>query len=197
MKRKRTNWSKVPWTPFEPCKIPDADDPSVVLDKRPAAIFRNSRYQVTVYIREEVQPFGTVAHLSFKVHDKQAHHDWRDMQRIKNEICGPECDAVEVFPAESKLVDAANQYHLFVFQEFRLPFGFQTRLVGDGKWENSVQRPWPRDERPADCLSADEYQATLDAALAAKGTNEPTTRRTVSGTEPGDRACPANTRGAD
>ena len=109
-----------------------------------------------------------MAHLSFKVHDKQAHHDWRDIQRLKNEICGAECDAVEIYPAESKLVDSANQYHLFVFKDYKLPFGFQERLVGDGAWGNSVQRPFPPDARPADCLTPEQYQAAVDAAVARK-----------------------------
>jgi hypothetical protein len=166
-KQKKIDWSQVPWTEFEPCQIPM--DGLNAYDK-PEAIFRNSRYQVTVYVREprdaEHSVFGVIAHLSFKVHDKQPHHDWRDMQRIKNEICGPEFDAVEIFPAESKLVDSANQYHLFVFQTYKLPFGFQTRLVGDGNWQSSVQRPFPPGERPADCLSADQYQAAVDDAVA-------------------------------
>jgi hypothetical protein len=44
---------------------------------------------------------------------------WRDKQKIKNELFGRERVAVEVFPAESDLVDEANMYHLWV-----LPFGF-------------------------------------------------------------------------
>ncbi len=162
MKRKKTDWSKVPWTEWQKCELPT--DQLNRMDP-PQAIFRNSRYQVVCYLRDSGEPFGTIAHLSFKVHDKQPHHDWRDMQRIKNEICGPECDAVEIFPAESKMVDAANQYHLFVFQKYRLPFGFQTRLVADGTWGKSIQRPFERGERPADCLDAVQYSALINAQL--------------------------------
>ena len=166
-KKKKIDWSKVPWTDFEPCALPTDDINQL---DAPYAIVRNSRYQVTIYLREadETSPFGRMAHLSFKVHDKQAHHDWRDMQRIKNEICGPEHDAVEIYPAESKLVDSANQYHLFVFQTYKLPFGFQTRLVGDGNWCNSVQRPFPSGERPADCLDPDQFQTLLTAMVEKK-----------------------------
>jgi hypothetical protein len=164
MKKKRIDWSKVAWTEFQACAIPD--DPLNNMD-RPAAIFRNSRYQVTVYARED-DTFGMMAHLSFKVHDRQPHHDWRDMQRIKNEICGPEYDAVEIYPAESKLVDTANQYHLYVFRDLKLPFGFQTRLVGDGELQNAKQRPFDPDQRPADCQTPEQYQAHIDAHLAAR-----------------------------
>ena len=159
-KRKKTDWSKVPWTPFRECVLPD--DPINAMDP-PAAILKNSRYQVTVYLRGRHPVFGDIAHLSFKTLDKQPHHDWRDMQRIKNEICGPECDAIELYPAESKLVDTANQYHLFVFRSFKFDIGFQERLVGDGDWGNSVQRPWPEGERPADCLDAAQFDALVVA----------------------------------
>lgn len=46
---------------------------------------------------------------------------WRDMQRIKNEICGPESTAVQVMPPESELIDEADMYHIWVLSS-RLPF---------------------------------------------------------------------------
>lgn len=46
---------------------------------------------------------------------------WRDLQRIKNEICGPEGTAVQVMPPESELVDEADMYHMWVLPR-RLPF---------------------------------------------------------------------------
>jgi hypothetical protein len=65
--------------------------------------------------------------------DGQPYTSWRDFQRIKNELVGPECEAVELFPAESRLVDTANQYHLWVnpCASFRFPFGYQRRVVLD------------------------------------------------------------------
>jgi hypothetical protein len=163
-----TDWSQVPWTPFREAARPT--DAVNALDTSDL-ILVNSRYQVTVYLRGEHPIFGAVAHLSFKTHDKQPYHDWRDMQRIKNEVCGPEYDAVEIYPAESKLVDTSNQYHLFVFRDYKLDIGFQERLVGDGDWTGptggtSKQRPWLAHERPADCLSPADYQQRIDAALA-------------------------------
>lgn len=164
MKKKKVDWSRVPWTTFTEVSIPR--DP--VNDLHPPVLMLvNSRYQVTVYI-DDVEPFGRVAHLSFKVHDRQPHHDWRDLQRIKNEICGPEHDAVEIYPAESKLVDTSNQYHLWVFNHYKLPFGFQERLVGEETWQQSVQRPFDADNRPSDCLTAQDYQTRIDAGLAKK-----------------------------
>lgn len=88
-------------------------------------IYKNDTYQV---IKEPHDTSPT--HLSIKRLDKESIHDWRDLQQIKNELCGEECEAVEIYPAESRLVDAANQYHLWVFPEgFRIPFGYQERLT--------------------------------------------------------------------
>ncbi|WP_271627806.1 DUF7694 domain-containing protein [Bradyrhizobium sp. CCBAU 11445] len=39
--------------------------------------------------------------------------DWRLFQNIKNQLLGPECEALELYPAESRKVDAANMYHLY------------------------------------------------------------------------------------
>jgi hypothetical protein len=57
--------------------------------------------------------------------------DWRHFQRIKNEVVGPECEAVELYPAESRLVDESNKYHLFCIPDpsYRFPFGFESRSV--------------------------------------------------------------------
>ena len=108
-----------PWTKFERAVIPEAPE---------IESYRNSRYQVT--IRRYTDPtIGDCAHLSIKLHDKVAGHDWRDFQLIKNELLGEEEEAVEIYPAESRLADGANQYHLFCAFGKRVPFGFQQRLV--------------------------------------------------------------------
>jgi hypothetical protein len=69
--------------------------------------------------------------LSIKNKDKTPIRDWRHLQRIKNELVGKECEGVELFPAESRLVDTSNQYHLWVITEvgLRFPFGYGDRLV--------------------------------------------------------------------
>ena len=64
-------------------------------------------------------------------HDgKRIHNHWSELQRIKNELVGPEHQGVEIYPPESLLQDGENSYHLWVFKnaDFRLPFGL----------------PWPR-----------------------------------------------------
>ena len=80
--------------------------------------------------------------LSIRRQDREPVRDWRDMQTIKNQLLGPECEAVEIYPAESRLVDAANQFHLFGFTDpsMRIPFGFPTRGVTDSTVSRSKQR---------------------------------------------------------
>lgn len=71
-------------------------------------LFANSRYQVAVRRVAD----GAV-HLSIKRIDQQAIHDWRDLQRIRNELVRPECESVELYPAESRVVDVVTQFHLW------------------------------------------------------------------------------------
>ena len=94
-------------------------------------LYENDRYQV---IAREYHdgPFGPYVHLTIRSADGSARHDWRDFQRIKNELVGPETEAVELYPAESRLVDTANHYHLWVFREFRFPLGMQEREISEG-----------------------------------------------------------------
>jgi len=103
-------------------------------------VWMNNLYQVNIAYGEDI------IHLSIKRRDKRPIHNWRQLQRIKNELVGEEYEAVEIYPAESRLVDTSNQYHLWVFTDpkFRLPFGFDGRMVLDEKEAAKVgakQRP--------------------------------------------------------
>ena len=134
-----------PWTPFYPVEnTPELGD---------NVTFLNSRYQVSVR-RFSTKEFGEALHLSIKRRDKAPIRNWRELQRIKNEICGPECEGVELFPAEGRLVDSANQFHLFVFENYRFPFGFKDRFISESTLPGGRQEPF--EDRPADCGSRDE-----------------------------------------
>lgn len=88
-------------------------------------VFANDVYRV------KVRKSPPIVHLDLCRHDNQPITNWRDLQQIKNELVGPECEGVELFPAESRLVDTAHQYHLWVIEDakFRFPFGYQSRIV--------------------------------------------------------------------
>lgn len=139
------------WTPFVRSHMPPVTADEVITNlsagaaitreeaHRQAArmmaeeVYLNSRYQVQVYRGIKPDGFPEVIWLSVKRRDKKAFlgKDWRDLQRVKNELVGPEHEAVELYPAESRLVDTSNQYHLWVFAEagLRYPFGWAEREV--------------------------------------------------------------------
>jgi hypothetical protein len=94
--------------------------------------------------------------LSIRRNDRRPVRDWRDLQRIKADIADPEREAVELYPAESRLVDTSNQYHLWVAPEgVVFPFGYTERLLVDtaeAAAANARQRrlppEWRASERP-------------------------------------------------
>lgn len=105
---------------------------------------RNSECWINDTYQVFKRAFGDFIHLSIKRLDKAPIHDWRDMQAIKNALVGEECEGVELYPAESRLVDSANQYHLWCSSNitFRFPFGFSgVRLVANESHGKAVQRP--------------------------------------------------------
>jgi hypothetical protein len=108
-----------------------------------AEIWKNETYQVMVHPMN-----GKIAddwvHLSIKRNDREVIHDWRDIQEIKNQLLGRECEAVELYPAESRVIDASNQFHLWGRKNtaFRFPFGFdEGRHVSNDTFGKSKQRP--------------------------------------------------------
>lgn len=108
------------------------------------SMWRNNRYTV---IQKDLDDGMTW--LSIRHNDRKAIRDWRHFQRIKNELCGPEREGIELYPAESRLVDEANQYHLWVLPEgMRVPVGFGERMVGvdeEGIAAGAKQRPFEED----------------------------------------------------
>lgn len=130
-------------------------------------IAKSSEYQVAVY-EDTPNGFGEpMVHLSIKRLDREAIRDWRVLQQIKNAIVGEEAEGIELFPAETRRVDAANQYHLFCFRPgFKVPVGFDTRLVHehDDAITGSKQR---RFESPDALLpSRDQFSNVLRQLLA-------------------------------
>lgn len=98
----------------------------------------NDTYQVQHCVGNEVHDLfdpklkGDLDYLSIKRHDKKPCRNWTEFQQIKNMICknGENRFAVEIYPPEKFLVNSANQYHLWVFDErVDLGFGFRYRNV--------------------------------------------------------------------
>ena len=144
------------WNKFEKMKVVDA------LKDHVDEVWKNNRYEVQLQFMDNKKGIKGAIWLQFKdAINKDAIHDWRDMQRIKNEICGEEREAVELFPAESRLVDTSNQFHLFVLQEGeKAGFGYDGRAVVEahnnfvqGKG-GSKQREW--ELKPKDLITMEE-----------------------------------------
>jgi hypothetical protein len=128
------------------------------------AIFRNNRYQVCIRDLPDDPIFGQACQLSIKRTDKQPIFDWRDIQRIKNELIGPEVEMVQVFPAESRMVDSANQYWFYAFATYQFPYGFQERLVSEAVSHGTKQRPFEEhaDQHPDLGARDEEIQAAIN-----------------------------------
>ena len=117
-----------------------------------AECYINNKYQVNVYKNEKADFMvlqenlkGKMTYLSIKRLDKQSIHDWRELMDIKNELTSPEQEAVEIYPAEWRRVDTANQYHLFVFpKDFPPAFGYLERLVDTTERKGAINKAGQR-----------------------------------------------------
>lgn len=115
------------WQPLEH-SVPMRN--GVEIDIKGEELWANDLYVVHLRHMVSESDMPDAMHLSIRNQDRSARHDWRDFQRIKNQLAGPKWEAVEIYPAESRLVDGANQYHLWCFQ-FQFGIGFQRRLVAN------------------------------------------------------------------
>ena len=100
--------------------------------------------------------WGNVEHVtitrksdSFKVTaDGSKGFSWAEKQEIKNELFGVRRTAIEVFPAEDRLVDTADVYHLWVFdKKFRLPFGIHPK-----EYQKAVNRGYSMSQKELEDL---------------------------------------------
>lgn len=150
--KKRKRIDRRHWTPFEKGYL----TPEQLNRSHTDEVWMNNRYQVNV-----TWDSGGMIQLSIKKRSKAIIDDWRDLQRIKNEVLGPEYEAVQLFPAESRLIDTSNQYHLWCLPAgCKFKFGYnEGRVVTDHPGENAKQRPGiatPEDEA--------RYQSLVDAS---------------------------------
>lgn len=168
MKRKKIRvFMKDPaWTPFEEAGFDaEATAQLVAIDEMPDAVYLNSIYQVNVrYISagkrgypEEKSEMKWLTHLSVKRRDRKPIRDWRHLQRIKNEILGEDIEAVELFPAEQRLVDTSNQYHLWALPDGKcFPWGYFDRVVAGESSNGAVQRPFEPGIEPPDAMKKED-----------------------------------------
>ena len=53
-----------------------------------------------------------VMHLSIRTVDRSHLMDWRELQQIKTQLCGPHYEGMMLYPDEDRLVDCSNQFHI-------------------------------------------------------------------------------------
>ncbi len=159
-----------PWTKFEKATAHRIDPKMMPLLKECGFYFGmmndetwvNSRYQVGKRNHSD-----QLTVLSIKRQDRLPIHDWRELQRIKNELCGPEWMGVEVYPPESELIDTANQFWMWCFAPGAMewPFMFHgQRCVSEDETGGVRQRRWDSDNRPSDLKTLDEIVESYEAA---------------------------------
>jgi hypothetical protein len=82
--------------------------------------------------------------------DESARHDFRDFQAIKNDIAGRDWEAVELYPAESRLKDPSNRFYLWCVPKGLLKFGLPGgRHVLTSAAAVAPQRPFPEEPHDA------------------------------------------------
>lgn len=102
------------WGPWEVKQLP----PGLITIRGWASEVRRV-HQNRIYVvleRPFDGPAGPMIHFAIRT-PSTAEPPWRDMQRIKNELVGPERLAVQVCPPVSRLIDEADMYHLWVYPE--------------------------------------------------------------------------------
>ncbi len=110
------------WGEWEEREITDDQRRDYPVAENVYRTFLNNRFHVQIYRIET--GWGEVLQLTVGRHGDLGQPSWSELQRIKNELIGRERVAVQVFPAESHLVDQADLLHLWVLPKgFELPFG--------------------------------------------------------------------------
>jgi len=79
----------------------------------------------TVQTLETFTPLGPILHLKIRRHDEnEITAPWQTLQRIKNDILGPDILAIEIYPTDARTINEANYRHLWTLPPtLSLPFG--------------------------------------------------------------------------
>ena len=137
-----------PWTSFKEIELTRELLDQCPSSPKPDKFYQNSRY-VVFWFTTTIENH-TLIRLTIRNKDHSAKHDWREFQRIKNELLGPDEEAAELYPAESRLMDTKNEFHLWCLRGAQFRFGWDGREISEA---SGMQRPWPEAEKPADLRS--------------------------------------------
>lgn len=151
--RRAKNRRRVHWQPLKQFTDHEIEGQYKMLGRpRPhwmREVWHNKIYVVWVTYAEHDR-WGEVTHIMVQRQDGKPVRDWAHMQRIKNEVTGPERVAFEVFPAESGLADSHNIYHMWVIPTGE-SLGVSLHSLPDcgrsGRWSSNAPRE-ARDREP-------------------------------------------------
>ena len=153
-------------------------------------VFLNNLYQVNISDHPPWNEMGTpMIHISIKRLDKGHAKDWRHFQQIKNELVGPNHEAFELYPNEDRLVDAANQFHLWCFAlpDVGMPIGFPSRGVesvppeGSGVTQRPIEAKPLNESKPIEEVTIEQI---LEAAQMMDDADVPMENRVVQLMDP-------------
>lgn len=123
-----------PWAPLEPLVLEYTNEFG--------EHWESAQYQVVkrVYSNDPVfKSSHGMIYLGISNADQTARHDWRDFQAIKNQLAGPDWEAIEVYPAEDRLTDPSNMFMLHCFK-VRIRVGPNDREVFNADQAVAPQR---------------------------------------------------------
>lgn len=112
-------------------------------------VWQNDLYTTTVRHHADGWPLGGGEWIQLGIYceDGEPRHDFRAFQRIKNDICGSEWEAIELYPAESRLVDPSNYYLLWCAPSINIGMKDGRTIAGP---QNCIapQRGWAKGDEP-------------------------------------------------
>jgi len=84
--------------------------------------YSNGVYTATLRKHQDGWPFGGGKWAMIGIHseDGAPRHDWRDFQNIKNDLVGPDWEAIELYPSEDRLIDPSNYYMLWCAPKIKI-----------------------------------------------------------------------------
>jgi hypothetical protein len=121
---KNNKWQVENWDKMGSVELPQKILQELLEVLKADSIYCNDTYQCMVSRNSDY------THLTIVRHDREPIHSWQHIQQIKNDICGEDCEGIELYPAMSRIVDNNNFYHLWVLGPGkRIEVGFRDRLV--------------------------------------------------------------------
>jgi hypothetical protein len=109
----------------------------------------NSQYQVSKRVYDGDPVFGSrhgMIYLGVSNADQTARRDFRHFQAIKNQLAGEEWEAIEIYPAESRLLDPSNLFMLWCFN-LRIKVGGKRRGIFTARDAPAPQRAFPWEKK--------------------------------------------------